>query len=186
MAVLSQHFRWHAGLAPSKRLFLLILPWAVWLMTSAILLQAQQLPSPEQPASPPAASAATAGPAAYKNMSLEELMNQDVTSVAKEPEPLLEAPAAIQIITNDEIRRSGAISLPEALRLADNLEVAQSNSHDWNISARGFNTGLANKLLVLIDGRTVYTPLYSGVIWDAQTVMLADVDRIEVVSGPGG
>jgi iron complex outermembrane recepter protein len=155
-------------------------------MTSAILLQAQQLPSPQQPESSPAASATSAGPAAYKNMSLEELMNQDVTSVAKEPEPLLEAPAAIQIITNDEIRRSGAISLPEALRLADNLEVAQDNSHDWNISARGFNTGLANKLLVLMDGRTVYTPLYSGVIWDAQTVMLADVDRIEVVSGPGG
>jgi iron complex outermembrane receptor protein len=119
-------------------------------------------------------------------MSLEELMDQEVTSVAKEPEPLGQAPAAIQIITHDEIRRSGASSLPEALRLADNLEVAQDNAHDWNISARGFNTGLSNKLLVLIDGRTVYTPLFSGVTWDVQNVMLEDLDRIEVVSGPGG
>jgi iron complex outermembrane receptor protein len=114
------------------------------------------------------------------------LMNQDVTSVSKEPEPLLQAPAAIQVITNDEIRRSGASSLPEALRLADNLEVAQDNAHDWNISARGFNTDLSNKLLVLIDGRTVYSPLFSGVIWDVQNVMLEDLDRIEVISGPGG
>ena len=80
----------------------------------------------------------------------------------------------------------GATSLPEALRLADNLEVAQDNAHDWNITARGFNTGLANKLLVLVDGRTVYTPLYSGVIWDEQNPLLADLDRIEVISGPGG
>ncbi len=113
-------------------------------------------------------------------------MNQDVTSVAKAPEPLVQAPAAIQVITNDEIRRSGASSLPEALRLADNLEVAQDSAHDWNISARGFNAGLSNKLLVLIDGRTVYTPLFSGVEWDVQNVMLADLDRIEVISGPGG
>ena len=113
-------------------------------------------------------------------------MNQDVTSVSREPEPLLQAPAAIQVITNDEIRRSGASSLPEALRLADNLEVAQDNAHDWNISARGFNADLSNKLLVLIDGRTVYSPLFSGVIWDVQNVMLEDLDRIEVISGPGG
>ncbi len=97
-----------------------------------------------------------------------------------------QAPAAIQVITNDEIRRSGASSLPEALRLADNLEVAQDNAHDWNISARGFNADLSNKLLVLIDGRTVYSPLFSGVFWDVQNVMLEDLDRIEVVSGPGG
>lgn len=119
-------------------------------------------------------------------MSLEQLMNQEVTSVSKEPEPLGQAPAAIQIITNEAIRRSGASSLPEALRLADNLQVAQDNAHDWNISARGFNADLSNKLLVLIDGRTVYSPLFSGVIWDVQNVMLEDLDRIEVVSGPGG
>ena len=122
----------------------------------------------------------------YKNMSLQQLMDQDVTSVSKEPQPYSEAPAAIDVITNDEIRRSGASNLPEALRLADNLDVAQDNSHDWNISARGFNSGLANKLLVLDDGRTIYSPLFSGVIWDAQGEMLHDVDRIEVISGPGG
>ena len=126
------------------------------------------------------------GPAIYKKMSLQELMDLDVTSVAKEPEPYGQAPAAIDVITGDEIRRSGASSIPEALRLADNLDVAQKNSHDWAISARGFNTALGNKLLVLIDGRSVYTPLYSGVFWDQQDYLMEDIDRIEVVSGPGG
>ena len=125
-------------------------------------------------------------PGQLKKLSLEELMNLDVTSVARRPEPLAQAPSAIQVITGDDIRRSGAFTLPEALRLADNLNVAQKNSHDWGISARGFNTDLANKLLVLIDGRTVYTPLFSGVNWGAQDYLLEDVDRIEVISGPGG
>lgn len=121
-----------------------------------------------------------------KQMSVEELMNIEVTSVTRHPEKLLQAPSAIQVITREEIRRSGATSIPEALRLADNLEVAQKNSHDWAISARGFNTALGNKLLVMIDGRTVYTPLYSGVFWDVQDYFLEDIDRIEVISGPGG
>lgn len=113
-------------------------------------------------------------------------MDMDVTSVAREPEPYKEAPAALQVITGDEIDRSGASSIPEALRLADNLDIAQKNSHDWAISARGFNTSLANKLLVLVDGRTVYTPLFAGVNWGEQDYILADIDRIEVISGPGG
>ncbi|HEY1764090.1 MAG TPA: TonB-dependent receptor plug domain-containing protein, partial [Opitutaceae bacterium] len=113
-------------------------------------------------------------------------MDIQVTSVSKEPEKLLDAAAAIQVVTNDEIARSGATSLPEALRLADNLEVAQENSHDWAISARGFDANLANKLLVLIDGRAVYSPLYGGVEWNVEDYLLADIDRIEVVSGPGG
>jgi iron complex outermembrane recepter protein len=121
-----------------------------------------------------------------KQLSVEELMNTEVTSVARHPEKLLQAAAAIQVITQEQIRRSGATSIPEALRLADNLEVAQKNSHDWAISARGFNTALGNKLLVMIDGRTVYTPLYSGVFWDVQDYLLEDIDRIEVISGPGG
>jgi iron complex outermembrane receptor protein len=119
-------------------------------------------------------------------MSLTDLMNLQVTSVSKEPQKLLHAPAAIQVITGEDIRRSGATSIPEALRLADNLEVAQINSHDWAISARGFNANLANKLLVLIDGRAVYTPLYGGVLWNVQDYLLEDIDRIEVISGPGG
>jgi iron complex outermembrane recepter protein len=121
-----------------------------------------------------------------KQLSLDELMNVEVTSVAREPQHLLQAPAAIQVITAEDIRRSGATSIPEALRLADNLEVAQINAHDWAISARGFNANLANKLLVLIDGRVVYTPLYGGVLWNVQDYLLKDIDRIEVISGPGG
>jgi len=123
---------------------------------------------------------------ALKKLSVEELMDIEVTSVARHPEKLLDAPSAIQVVTNDDILRSGASSIPEALRLADNLEVTQKNSHDWAISARGFNTALSNKLLVMIDGRTVYTPLFSGVFWDVQDYLLEDVDRIEVISGPGG
>jgi iron complex outermembrane receptor protein len=121
-----------------------------------------------------------------KQLNVEDLMNLQVTSVARHPEKLIETASAIQVITQDDIRRSGATSIPEALRLADNLQVAQKNSHDWAISARGFNTDLGNKLLVMIDGRTVYTPLYSGVFWDAQDYLLEDIDRIEVISGPGG
>ena len=131
-------------------------------------------------------SDAGAEPQSLKDLSLEQLMDLEVTSASRHPEKLSETASAIQVITGDDIRRSGATSLPEALRLADNLDVAQKNSHDWAITARGFNTALANKLLVMIDGRTVYTPLFSGVFWDAQNVLLEDVDRIEVISGPGG
>src|SRR6267142_1197936 len=121
-----------------------------------------------------------------KQMSVEELMDIQVTSVGRHPEPLRQAAAAIQVITREDIRRSGATSIPEALRLASNLQVARKNAHDWGISARGFNSSLANKLLVMIDGRTVYTPLYSGVFWDAQDYLLEDIERIEVINGPGG
>jgi iron complex outermembrane recepter protein len=120
-------------------------------------------------------------------LSIEQLMNTEVTSVSLRPEALGRAPAAIDVITAEAIQRSGAQSLPEVLRLARNLEVAQIDAQRYAISARGFNTYEAsNKLLVLIDGRSVYTPLYSGVFWDQQHVPLDDIDRIEVVSGPGG
>lgn len=122
----------------------------------------------------------------FKKLSLEELMDQEVTVVSKTPEKLSQSASAVQVVTGEDIRRSGATTLPEALQEASNLEVAQVNSHDWAISSRGFNNTLANKLLVMIDGRTIYTPLYAGVFWDVQSVLLEDVDRIEVVSGPGG
>jgi len=122
---------------------------------------------------------------ALKRLSIEQLMNLQVTSVSKRPERLSQTASAIQVITQEDIRRSGAASLPEALRLATNLQVAQVDSRQWAISARGFNNTTANKLLVLIDGRTVYTPLFSGVFWDVQEVPLADIERIEVISGPG-
>src|SRR5439155_20702209 len=118
-------------------------------------------------------------------LSIEQLMNLQVTSVSKRPERLSQTASAIQVITQEDIRRSGAASLAEALRLAANLQVAQVDSRQWAISARGFNGTAANKLLVLIDGRTVYTPLFSGVFWDVQEVPLQDIDRIEVISGPG-
>lgn len=121
-----------------------------------------------------------------KRLSIEELMRVEVTSVTRSPVALAKAPSSLQVITHWDIHRSGASSLPEALRLAGNLNVARRNAHDWAISARGFNTELANKLLVLIDGRAVYTPLWSGVRWDVQDYLLEDLDRIEVISGPGG
>src|SRR5260221_2497281 len=109
------------------------------------------------------------------DMSLEDLANLSVTSVSRRAEPLAQAPAALYVITGEDIRRSGVTSLPEALRLAPNLEVARIDSRQYAISARGFNNANGNKLLVLIDGRTVYTPLFSGVFWDAQDTLLDDI-----------
>src|ERR1051326_7483134 len=123
--------------------------------------------------------------AELKKLSLEELMNLEVTSVSKKSEKISQSPAAIYVITQEDIRRSGVTSIPEALRLAPGLDVARVDAHSWAISARGFNNVFANKLFVLIDGRSVYTPLFSGVLWDVQDVMLEDIDRIEVIRGPG-
>ncbi|MBT1687636.1 TonB-dependent receptor plug domain-containing protein [Dawidia soli] len=121
-----------------------------------------------------------------KALSMEELMEIEVISVSKRKEKILEAASAVQVITDEDIRNSGVASLPEALKLATNLQVAQVNASQWAISARGFNNVLANKLLVLIDGRVVYTPMYAGVFWDVQNLVLEDIERIEVISGPGG
>ncbi len=125
----------------------------------------------------------------FADLSIEELANIQVTSVSRKPERLQDAPASVFVITNEDIRRAGARSLPEALRLAPNLQVAQTSSYGYAISARGLNgssNSAPNKLLVMIDGRSVYAPLFSGVFWDMQDVMLEDVERIEVISGPGG
>lgn len=127
-----------------------------------------------------------------KKLSLEELMSIEVTSVSMRPEKLTEVASAIQVITGEDIRRSGVIRLPRALQLASNLQIGQANAHDWAVTSRGFNglpsAGgiLANKLLVMIDGRSIYNPLFGGVYWDVQNTVIEDVDRIEVVSGPGG
>lgn len=120
------------------------------------------------------------------DLSLEELATIRVTSVSKRPESLADAPSSIFVITGNDIRRSGSTTLPEALRLAPNLQVARVDARNYAVTARGFNNPFENKLLVLIDGRTVYSPLFSGVYWDAQDVVLEDVERIEVISGPGG
>ena len=119
------------------------------------------------------------------DLSLEELGRIPVTSVTGRPQSVQDAAASIFVITAEDIRRSAATSLPEALRLAPNLQVARINANQYAISARGFNNAIGNKLLVMVDGRTVYSPLFSGVFWDAQQVMLADVERIEVISGAG-
>jgi len=123
-------------------------------------------------------SEAMPSPSALKKLSVEELMDIEVTSVSRRPEKISETASAIQVVTQEDIRRSGATSLPEALRLASNLQVAQVDSRQWAISARGFNSTTADKLLVLIDGRSVYTPLYPGVFWDVQDTLLGVFDRV--------
>jgi iron complex outermembrane receptor protein len=138
-------------------------------------------------AAPAGASQGEPRPAAsdLKRLSLEQLMEIDVTSVSRRSEPVSGAAAAITVITGEDIRRSGATNLPDVLRITAGMQVAQSNGNTWAISARGFNTTTANKLLVLIDGRSIYTPLFSGVFWDVQDVALEDIERIEIIRGPG-
>lgn len=119
------------------------------------------------------------------DLSIEELLNESVTSVSKREQRLGDVASAVTLLSNEEIRRSGATSLPEALRLVPGMNVGAVNAREWAVSARGFNGVFANKLLVMMDGRAVYNPLSSGVFWDLQQVMLEDVERIEVIRGPG-
>jgi len=125
-------------------------------------------------------------PADLSRMSLEDLVNVEISSVSKRPERLTSAAASVYVITREDIRRSGFTSIPDILRLAPNLQVARQDASQYAITARGFNSTTANKLLVLIDGRSSYTPLFSGVFWDVQDTFIEDIERIEVVSGPGG
>lgn len=132
------------------------------------------------------ATGATVAQNRLVDLSLEELGNVTITSTAKREQRLADAPASLFVITADDIRRAGVTRLPDALRLAPNLHVAEVyGGGGYAISARGFNSSSANKLLVLIDGRSVYTPLFAGVFWDVQDVVLEDIERIEVSSGPG-
>jgi outer membrane receptor protein involved in Fe transport len=109
-----------------------------------------------------------------------------VSTVSRTPSTVGKSPAAVFVITNEMIRRSGAQSIPEVLRMAPGVSVAKINANTWAVSIRGFNSQYSNKLLVQIDGRSVYTPFFNGVIWGAQDVLLEDVERIEVIRGPGG
>ena len=118
-------------------------------------------------------------------MTIEALLDLRVTSVSREPEPLSHAAATVSVITQEDIRRSGATSIPDLLRMVPGLDVAQMDASTWAISARGFNTQYATFMLVLVDGRTVYDPTFNGVRWDAQDTVLEDIDRIEVICGPG-
>lgn len=133
----------------------------------------------------PAEAAAEIDAKDLLNLSLEQLSNIEVTSVSKKAEPENEAAAAIYVITHEDIRRSGATAIPELLRMVPGLTVTRAGSHDWTVTARGSNDQFSNKLLVLMDGRTIYSPLFSGVVWELQDTMLEDIDRIEVIRGPG-
>ena len=123
-------------------------------------------------------------------LSLEELSNIEVTSVSKAPQKLQQAAAAVYVITQEDIRRSGVTSIPEALRLAPGVEVEQIDANNWSIGIRGFTGGLLSQLsrsvLVLMDGRALYSPLFAGTYWEIQDYPLDDIDRIEVIRGPGG
>ena len=163
---------------------LLHLTVAGWLLTGA----GQAFAASNSPSAAPNPRArVTAQDPDLSRLSLEELALVEVTSVSRRPETLGSAAAAIYVISGQDIRRSGVTSVPEALRLAPNLNVQRVNAVDYAISARGFNGfETSNKLLVLVDGRTLYSTLSSGVFWDARDLMLEDIDRIEVISGPGG
>ena len=121
-----------------------------------------------------------------KTLSLEELMQIDVTTVSRESERRIDAPAAVSVITGEDIRRYGVDTLADALRLADSVGVARFNGGSWAIATRGFSAITNNKMLVMIDGRSVYTQLFGGVFWEAQHVPLPDLDRIEIIRGPAG
>ncbi|MBK7997876.1 MAG: TonB-dependent receptor [Verrucomicrobia bacterium] len=161
----------HCSLATGRLMVMGMLSWG-WLTTI-----------PDASAEGKTAAAVPGGD--LSGLSLEQLVNVQVTSVSKREESLSRASAAITVVSQDDIQRSGARTIAEALRLAPGLSVARVDSHTWAISARGFNDSFANKLLVLMDGRSVYTPLFSGVYWDVQDTMLEDIDRIEVIRGPG-
>ena len=127
-----------------------------------------------------------AGAAALKQLSLEELSQIDVTSISREPQQAFQLPVAIYVITSEDIRRSGAPNIPEALRLAPGVEVARIDGSKWSIGIRGFGSRLSRSVLVLIDGRTVYTTLLAGTYWEVQDTVMEDIDRIEIIRGPGG
>ena len=143
----------------------------VWCIIGPAVLAQQSTPS---------------GTEALKQLSLEELAQVQVTSVNKEPVPAFRTPAAITVLNQSDIHRSGARTLPDLLRLLPGVDVAQISSNDWAIGIRGFEGKLSKAVLVLIDGRSVYTPLFAGVYWDMQGVLIEDIDRIEVIRGPGG
>src|ERR1700722_8297148 len=127
-----------------------------------------------------------ANPVDLTSISIEDLMKIQVTSASKKPESLSAAPAAIFVITAEDIRRGGFSSVPEALRTVPGLYVVQQNSHVWLVTARGFSNAYNDKMLVLTDGRSVYSPTFGGVYWDVQDPPLEDIDRIEVIRGPAG
>jgi iron complex outermembrane receptor protein len=172
------------SLSPALKKFLLSLVASA----SAATLSAQEAyrtpVEPESPAEPPRKTTYRS-PAELKKLSLEDLVDTQIPSAARRPEFLSRASSAIDVVTGEDIRRSGVTNLPDALRLATGMQVAQVDGHSWAISTRGFNISAANKMQVLMDGRSLYTPLFSGVFWDVQHAFLPDIEQIEVIRGPG-
>ena len=159
---------------------------AILLLLGARFATAQEalrIPTPAPSATP--APARYRSPSELKKLPIEQLVDVEIVSASRRAEPLSRASSAIDVITENDIRRAGVTTLPDALRLATELQVAQIDGHTWGISARGFNLSTANKLQVLMDGRSLYTPLFSGVFWDAQQVFLPDLAQIEIIRGPG-
>ncbi len=164
------HPFWASDLA-ARRVMLRFRQGLMWILMPALWA----LPSPGR----------DSGSQDVTNASLEQLMNIEVTSVSKKEQKLSTTAAAVFVLTQEDIRRSGATNIPDLLRMVPGVDVAQIDANTWAISIRGFNTRFSNKVLVLVDGRAVYTPAFSGVFWDQQTVPLEDIDRIEVIRGPG-
>jgi iron complex outermembrane receptor protein len=134
----------------------------------------------------PAGAQVKPRPGDLADATLEDLMKIEITSAARKVQRAEEVPAAVFVITHDAIRRSGLRTLPELFRLAPGVQVAQLTSSSWAVSIRGFNDQFSNKLLVLVDGRSIYTRVFSGVFWDSEDLVLEDIDRIEIIRGPGG
>jgi iron complex outermembrane recepter protein len=138
----------------------------------------------EPPAEPPSQELSRS-PSELKKLPLEQLVDVQITPASRRAEPLSQAASAVDVITSEDILRSGVTNIPDALRLGTEMEVAQVDGHTWAISARGFNVATSNKMQVLMDGRSLYTPLYSGVFWDVQQTFLPDIAQIEIIRGPG-
>lgn len=143
-----------------------------------VALAAPRAASAQDPPKPP--------PQDLADLSLEELMRIEVTTASRKEQTLFDAPAAVAVIRGEDIRRMGVRSIPEALRMVPGTNVARIDGNKWAVSIRGFSDRFANKLQVLIDGRSAYTPLFSGTLWEQQDTFLEDIDRIEVIRGPGG
>ncbi len=154
--------------------------WLSFCLVALAAFPVEAIGQAQQPQNP------SVGAAGLNSLSLEELSQIEVTSPSKEPHQAFGVPAAIYVITGDDIRRSGATSIPEALRMAPGVEVARIDGNKWSIGIRGFGTRLSRSVLVIIDGRTVYTTFFAGTYWEVQDTLMEDIDRIEVIRGPGG
>src|SRR6266403_1068044 len=170
----SKEINFHRPCRSSIRGIASTLALLLWLTATGQMTRAQATQSNQNPTGN------------LKQLSLEQLGNVEVTTASKEPEQVWRTPAAIYVITQEDIRSSGASSIPEVLRLAPGLEVARADSDHWAVGVRGFGGQFSKSLLVLIDGRSVYSPLFAGVYWQVEDTPLEDIERIEVIRGPGG